>query len=338
MRSARIQQAGLEHDLVIEERRDPEPTDNQVVIEVEACGVCHRDLIDRAGRFPFMVTPITPGHEAVGRVIARGGDVTEWQVGDRVASMHRDFCGECGPCKQGEISLCQSAASVLGLIIDGGYSQRLLAPEHCFYRMPDSLDAAQAAVLHCTFGTAFRGLSHFGQLGAGQHALITGANGGVGSAAVQIARRLGADVTAVVRDVSHRGFLEELGATRVLVDDGGGFHKRLDGEQADVVLDCVGQATFNASLRSARVGGRVVVVGNVMADKAQLNLGYLITRGIQLIGSSGATRANMVGLLALHEAAPFSIPIDRSLPLDEADAAQRAVAAGGLRGRIVLRP
>lgn len=338
MLSARIEQTGFEQDLGLEELPDPEPTGNQVVIEVEACGVCHRDLIDRAGRFPFMTTPITPGHEAVGHVIACGPDVTEWRVGDRIASMHRDFCGQCPPCREGQISLCQSAASVLGLIIDGGYAQRLVAPERCFYRASTEMTGPEAAVMHCTFGTAYRGLNHFGGLGPGQQALITGANGGVGSAAIQIATRLGAEVTAVVRDAAHEGFLKELGATRVLVDDGGGFHKLVGEQQADVVLDCVGQITFNASLRSLRVGGRLIVVGNVVADRAQLNLGYLITHGIQLIGSSGATRSDMEGLLALHREKPFSIPIDRSLPLSKADAAQRMLAAGGLRGRIVLVP
>ncbi|MBW1758654.1 MAG: alcohol dehydrogenase catalytic domain-containing protein [Deltaproteobacteria bacterium] len=87
--------------------------------------------------------------------------VTDWSIGDRVASTHRDYCGQCEPCKRESGSLCQGAAGVLGLMIDGGYASHLLAPERCFYAMADDIPAAEAAVLHCTFGTAY-GSAGFG--------------------------------------------------------------------------------------------------------------------------------------------------------------------------------
>jgi len=206
------------------------------------------------------------------------------------------------------------------------------AAMHC-----DVCPAAHAAVLHCTFGTAYRGLARFGGVGPGQHVLVTGANGGVGVAAIQVAVRLGARVTAVVRDAAHTDALTALGAARVIVDAGDRFHKRLAGAPVDVAMDCVGPPTFNASLRSVRPGGRVIVVGNVVQDKAALNLGYLVTRGVQLIGSSGATRDDMRELIALQQAQPFTPVIEAELDLDDADRAQRRVRAGGLRGRLVLR-
>lgn len=328
---------GWEKDLQLEEEAPPDaaPPPGQILVEVEATGVCYRDLIDRAGRFAFIQLPVTPGHEAVGTVVGTGAGVEDWSVGDRVASMHRDYCGSCEPCSLGKTSLCVGAASVLGILVDGGYSTHLQAPERAFYGVPKALPPPHAAILHCTFGTAYRGLAGFGELGRGMRAVITGANGGVGAAAIQVASRLGAHVTAVVRDQRHRAFLTALGADHVIVDAGNNFHKQL--APAHVVMDCVGEPTFNASLRSLNVGGRLVVVGNIVPARAELNLGYIITRGIQIAGSSGATRADMTEVLALHEARPFRFDVE-TLPLAEADSAQRRLRQGGCQGRLVLVP
>jgi D-arabinose 1-dehydrogenase-like Zn-dependent alcohol dehydrogenase len=337
MRRARLMEVGFARDLAVEEAPPTAPpVRDEIVVAVEACGVCHRDLIDRAGRFAFLRTPITPGHEAAGRVVAVGPEVTDWKVGDRVASMHRDSCGRCDACKAGETSLCLAAAAVLGLIVDGGYATEVKAPQRAFYRLPEDLDAAQAAIFHCTVGTAYRGLRRAGALAAGARVLVTGANGGVGLAAIQVASRHGASVIAVVRKEEHRGIAAEMGAAHVVVDAGDRFHKQLPGGPVDAALDCVGAPTFNAALRSLRVGGRIVAVGNVVEQRVDVNLGYLITRGLQVTGSSGATRAEMDELVALHRSRPFQVPIHARLPLEQADRGQRMVLAGGLHGRIVL--
>lgn len=336
---ARMSATGWDADLAIEPAGPrPAPVRDTVVVVVEACGVCHRDCIDRAGRFAFIRVPITPGHEAVGRVVAVGPGVTEWKVGDRVASMHRDACRDCDACAIGETSLCARAAAVFGLMVDGGYASWMIAPERALYRVPDEIPAALAAVFHCTLGTAYRGLVRGGALAAGMRVLVTGANGGVGAAAVQVATRLGAKVVAVIRTPAHQRLVEELGAAAVVVDGGGSFHKRLPGGPVDVAIDCVGAPTFNAALRSLKLGGRIVAVGNVVDARVELNLGYVITHGARITGSSGATRRDMDELLSLHAQQPFRVPIHAELPLAEADRAQRLVARGGLAGRIVLVP
>jgi len=334
---ARLRELGWDADLDVEDAPRPTARPGEIVIEVEACGVCGRDCIDRAGRFAFVQLPITPGHEAAGRVVEIGAGVTQWKVGDRVGSMHRDSCGDCPACAAGDTSLCMRAAAVLGLLIDGGYARWLVAPENTFYRVPDGLEPALAAVLHCTLGTAYRGLSRAGAR-AGHRVLVTGANGGVGVAAIQVATRLGAEVIAIVRRADHAAIAEQMGAAKVIVDDGHGFHKRIPGAPIDVAIDCVGAPTFNSALRSLGVGGRVVAIGNVVDARVEVNLGYVITRGLQITGSSGATRADMAAVLAMHAERPFDVPIHARLPLADADRAQRMVAAGGLRGRIVLLP
>ena len=335
---ARLTSFGWDEALVYEERAEPPQAlaADQVLIEVEACGVCHRDLIERAGRFPFLRLPITPGHEVAGRVLEVGSRVTGFEPGDRAGTLHRDHCGACTSCVAGHTSLCASASWVFGILADGGYASVLRAPERALYALPEDLPPEQAAVLHCTFGTAYRDLAVLGQVKQGERVLITGANGGVGSAAIQIAVRLGAEVSAVVRDPAQQGFVSALGAAHVVVDAGDAFHRKVS--DMDFALDAVGQATFNSSLRTLRVGGRMVVVGNIVPERAELNLGYVITRGLTLIGGSGATARDMAALLALHREQPFEIPIHARLPLSEADRAQRRVREGRLRGRVVLVP
>ena len=150
-RRVRMLETGFTRELELVEAPVPEPSGSQVLVAVEACGVCYRDTIDRSGRFAFIQLPVTPGHEAVGRVVAVGSDVQHWKVGDRVATMHRDSCGTCPSCRAGDTSLCPFAASVLGLLVDGGYSSHVIAPERCFYAMPEEIPAEMAAILHCTY-------------------------------------------------------------------------------------------------------------------------------------------------------------------------------------------
>jgi len=176
-----------------------------------------------------------------------------------------------------------------------------------------------------------------GRLERGERVLITGANGGVGAAAIQIASRLGAHVIAVVREERRRAFVDSLGASEVIVDASDRFHSSV-AFSVDLALDTVGVSTFNGALRSLRVGGRLVVVGNIAPEKFPLNLGYVITNGLTIIGGSGATPTDMAALLALHRASPLRMPIARTLPLAEADEAQRLLRAGSIEGRVVLTP
>lgn len=335
-RRAVLESTGWDRSLSIQSRDSlPQPGADEVLVEVGACGVAYRDVIDRSGRIPFLFPPVVPGHEAAGRVLSVGADVTRWKPGDAVATLHRDHCGACARCEEGETSLCEQAARVFGLTVDGGYQTHMAAAESALYAVPDDMPVEHAAILNSTFGTAYRALNRFGGLRDGQRVVITGANGGVGSAGVQIAVRQGARVTAVVRRQEHVAFVEELGAHEVIVDDACSFHKQM-GYRADVTLDCVGQPTFNASLRATHVGGGLAVVGNITDERAQVNLGYIVVNDIRVVGSTGATPRDLEALLALHARAPLTFHIEQRLPLEQADAGQRAVRAGNRRGRIVL--
>lgn len=327
-----MRQTGFDSPLEIDDGDARAPGPGEIQVAVEACGVCYRDLIDRAGRIPYMQLPVVPGHEAVGRVTALGDGATDFAIGDRVATMHRDCCGGCSACASGETSLCDSAYNVFGLLADGGYATGLTAPQSAFYRAADDMDAGTAATLHCTYGTAWHALHRLGKPSG--RLLVTGANGGVGAAAIELGARIGMEVVAVVRDARHEAFVRERGATEVIVSDGP-FHKSMS-STVDIALECVGEPTFNSSLRSLRFGGAVIVIGNIVPERARLNLGFIVTRGLRIAGNNGATRADMAELLALHAEAPIAAQIDTLMPLAEAEAAQQRVRAGGLQGRIVL--
>jgi D-arabinose 1-dehydrogenase-like Zn-dependent alcohol dehydrogenase len=337
MKRIRMDALGWDEPMVVEEQPDPPaPTGTEVVVAVEACGVCHRDLIDRGGGIPFMKLPITLGHEATGRVHAIGPDVTRWQLGDRVATLHRDSCGTCDVCRDGEDTLCPNGFHALGIVADGGYATHLTLPERALYAIPDSLPTAEAAILNCTYGTAFRGL-RAGGCAPGRTVVIVGAAGGVGSAAVEVAARMGARVVAVIRDAGRRDYVTALGAHAVVVDQGDGFHKVDETADADVVLDCVGEPTMNASLRSLRLGGTVVVIGNIVPEKRlSLNLGLVIVKALHMIGSSGASPRDMADLLELRGDQPFAMTL-HEVPLDDAESAHQQLRQGGVPGRLVLR-
>jgi len=328
---------GWEEDLAIEPQARPAaPTGEDVLVRLEACGICHRDLIDRSGRFPFLQAPIVPGHEAAGTVVAVGSQVTQFQVGDLAGTLHRDHCGVCGVCDEGETSLCEQAFHVFGLLADGGYATWLKAPQKSLYSMPHDMDFATGAILPCTFGTAWRGLTRFGSPQAGDRVLITGANGGVGSAALQLCQRLGLVAVAVIRDEQHEAFCREQGAVEVVISPSGRFHESLPGGPVDLALECVGEATFNSSLRCLKMGGGLSVIGNVQEARAKLNLGLVVVKGLRIAGSSGATHATMKALTTLHEQQPLIPAIAARYPLEEADRAQRTLKAGGVQGRLIL--
>jgi D-arabinose 1-dehydrogenase-like Zn-dependent alcohol dehydrogenase len=331
-------EAGWDHPLeCVEADQLPEPPPGWVRIKVECCGVCHRDLIDRSGRVPFVNFPVTPGHEACGYVEALGEGVERWALGDRVATLHRDACGSCAACIQAEPSLCIGATQIFGITIDGGYGSHLLAPESALFAVPDSLDARLAATLACTYGTAWRALSRHGAPSAGDVVVVVGAHGGVGRCAVELAKRLGAEVVAVVRRDRDDG-LGALGADHLIVNQDGRFHKQIPCAPAKVVVDCVGAATFNASLRCLGVGGRLVLVGNIDAQRSELQLGRMIVYGLQVVGSSGANHAELETLLDWHAEQPLSPSFGASYGVLDADRAMRDLQAGGCCGRLIIDP
>lgn len=337
MRAIVIREPGGPEKLELSEWPIGEPGRGQVRVRVAACGVCYRDIVDRLGKYPFMRRPVVTGHEIGGVVEAVGPGVTAFAIGDRVASTHRPPCGECDECTTGNEARCVGSPVMYGLTADGGYAEQALLWESSMVKVPDQVSLEAASFLHCTAAVALRALGVQGGLTAGQTVLITGATGGVGIHAVQIAKILGARVIAVTSQADKRSALVEYGADEVIVSAPDAIHKQVV-PTVHLALDLVGVPTINSAMRTLRPGGRLVVVGNVTQERVEVNPGYLIVKEITLAGSALASRDDLRQVFAWVAEGKLRPVIAGRRPLEEAAAAQAALSDKRIIGRQVLVP
>lgn len=336
MKAVVLSKTGPADNLELLDIDRPQPSAGHVLVRVRAAGVCYRDIIDRRGGFPFMKLPVVPGHEFAGEVEAVSDDVTSVAAGDRVVNLHRAPCGECEYCIAGHEPRCNRALFAFGLSHDGGYAEYVSAPAGCLVPLPESIPFSAGCFLACTAGVALRAMRTHGRLESGQRVLITGASGGVGLHAVQIAKAMGASVTAITSSADKVEALERLGADSVVVSEDLRFHKKVS--RVDVALDCVGTPTINASLRSLEPVGRCVVVGNVTTERVEVNPGLVILNELTLVGSAGCNRADLVDVMAWIESGELEPVIADTLPLGSAADAHRRLEQRQVTGRIVLEP
>ncbi|CAB1369630.1 quinone oxidoreductase family protein [Denitratisoma oestradiolicum] len=342
MKAVVLQQVGDPSRLVYQEVPTPTVTPGHVLVRVHACGVGYRDVIDRRGDVPMIRTPIIPGHEFAGEVMAIGPGVERWSVGDRVLNLYTASCGHCEHCLGGDERRCLLGNETFGLTADGGYAEYVLAHERGLERLLPDIPYDVAATLYSATGVGFNNTAHAAGVVLGERVLVTGASGGVGSAALQTAKLLGATVWAVTSSVAKADSLRALGADHVIVNGTGDFHKQVmaetGGEGVDAAIDCVGAPTLNGCLRSLRAHGRVVVVGNVDARRFELNLGYILVRSLSIIGSDNITRSALRQTMELVRDGRLRPLIHARLPLAEAAEAHRLLDARGATGRVVLIP
>ncbi|HEY1433739.1 MAG TPA: alcohol dehydrogenase catalytic domain-containing protein, partial [Thermoanaerobaculia bacterium] len=161
MRAVQVPAAGKGLEAI--EREIPEPGAGSVRVKVEACGICHSDVLTTEGHWPGIAYPRVPGHEIAGVVDAVGAGVTAWKKGDRAGiGWHGGSCGHCDSCRRGDYLTCRVALLVPGIAYDGGYEEYVVAPSGALARIPDALTAAEAAPLMCAGVTTFNPLRHSG--------------------------------------------------------------------------------------------------------------------------------------------------------------------------------
>jgi D-arabinose 1-dehydrogenase-like Zn-dependent alcohol dehydrogenase len=340
MRAIVLHEPGPPEHLRLEERERPTPGPGEALVRVRAAGVCYRDCIDRRGGFPFMKRPVVPGHELAGEVVAVG-DGVEIAPGSRVVNVHRAPCGACRYCNAGEEPRCERSSAMFGLTIDGAYAEHVLAPAGSLVPLPAEIEHAQGCFLACTAGVALRALERHAKLRPGETVLVTGASGGVGLHALGVARALGAHTIAVTSSEAKAAELTRRGADEVVCSPALDFHKEVrarTGGGVDVVLDCVGTPTLNASVRSARPLGRVVVAGNVTTERFALNPGWIILSEVSIAGTSGCSRADLTRVLAWVAEGRLTPALAERLPLERAADAHRMLEEKAVTGRLVLEP
>jgi acryloyl-coenzyme A reductase len=319
-----------------------QPAGDQVLLRVEACGVCYHDVLVRTGTFrQYVELPLIPGHELAGVVEAVGPDVLEIRPGDRVASTNRETCGHCRWCRSGHEPQCRHQR-FFGHNIAGGYAELTLARENSLVVVPPSIAPETAAILSCAVGTEMHALKTIGRIQAGDVVAITGAGGGLGIHGVQLARLAGATVIAITTSPAKVDVLGEQGADEVLVvEKGERFDKRLRAiapRGIDIICDNVGEPVFASCFPSLAVEGRYVFVGQLNDREISLNPAWLLLHETRLVGSRSSTRAELADLVQLVADGRLSPVVEQVLPLSEAANAHELVERSAMTGRLVLTP
>lgn len=332
MTAAVVQEPG---DISIEEVPVPEPGAGEVLIAVEASGVCHSDVFTVEGQSPGVAFPRIPGHEVVGTVVATGDGVTTAAEGDRVGvGWHGGYCGACDSCRRGDLNMCDDGEAT-GVGRDGGHAEYMAAQEEACAAVPDALEATDAAPMLCAGVTTFNALRHTDAT-MGDTVAVIGV-GGLGHLAVQYADAAGFETIAVDRSPD-TAYLEELGADHVVDAEGEDVAARLDAfGGADVALVTAPAAdAIEGAVQGLAEDGEVTVVG-IPGEAVELDVLDLIdTRGAVSGWASGHAKDSED---TLDFAALKDVHSDvEEYALHDYEEAYRTMMAGEVRSRAVIVP
>jgi NADPH:quinone reductase-like Zn-dependent oxidoreductase len=340
MKAVRIHQFGGPEVLTYEDVPDPKPRKDQVLIRVRACSMNHLDIFVRGG-LPGVNLPHIMGSDIAGEIVELGEYVTDLKVGQRVLIAPMHFCNHCAKCVAGLQNQCRHF-TVLGNGVDGGNCELFAAPRVNVIPIPDSLDFNQAASVSLVFVTAWHMLTGRAAIRPGQTVLVLGANSGVGIAAIQIAKLFHARVIATAGDDRKIVRARELGADFVInhyqQKISQEVRKITNSEGADIVIEHVGKATWEESVRSLKAGGTLVTCGATTGPKVDLDLRFLFSRQLALLGSYMGTMSELHEVLSHVFAGRLKPVIDRTFPLKEIRAAHEYLEKSQMFGKIVLNP
>ena len=342
MKAVVVNQFGGPEVLHLEDRPIPQPGAGEVLVRIKCCGVCHLDLILRSGMRSRVKPPRVLGHELAAVVTAVGEGVEGFAVGDRVASFNFQACGRCDDCLRGRPSLCRQTNGDIGQTRDGGYAEYAVLLAGNLVKLPEGMPFEHACLAACVYAPPYKSIMHVGRISAGQSVVITGASGGLGLAAIQITKALGARSIAITSSEGKAAKLKALGADEVIVSGDGNFgdevRKLTGGRGVDLVLELIGSPTFRGSMRSLAPGGRIAVVGELHGTPVEINLGLLIIKEFELHGVQSANREELQEVLAFMHRHKLEPVIWKSLPLDRAGDAHRELANREVVGRVLLVP
>ncbi len=342
MKAALFRKHGPVENLEVGDVPTPTPGPGEVLVRVRAAALNHLDLHVRAGIPGLKLDlPHIGGSDIAGEIEAAGVGVEGWREGQHVVVNPGLWCGQCEFCREGEESLCVNFR-IIGEHVRGGLAEYVVVSANNLFRIPDHYPFEQAAAVPLVFMTAWRALIGQGRLRPGESVMILGAGGGVGSAAIQIAKFAGAKVYAASRTEEKRRQALDLGADEVL-DSSDDFARdlwtRTGKRGVDIVLENVGAATWDRSLRCVVKGGRIVTYGATTGPMVQIDLRPLFWKQYAIIGSTMANRAEAETVLRLlFYDRRFQPVVDRVLPLSEIQTAHRLLELGEQFGKIVLVP
>jgi len=332
MKAVQVPRPGGDFELV--ERDVPEPGPEQVRIRVQACGVCHSDVVTKEGIIPGISYPRVPGHEVAGVIDKLGGAVKGWREGERVGiGWHGGQDGTCTQCRRGDFINCANAL-VCGVSYDGGYQEFMVAPVEALARMPESLDAAEAAPLMCAGVTTFNALRHSGALPSDLIA-VQGV-GGLGHLGVQFAKKCGFRVAAIGRGGDKAALAQKLGAD-VYIDSARGDAalelQKLGGARAILATATDGKA-MSSLIPGLGANGTLIVAG-APADPLEIPAYWLIAGKKRIQGWASGLPTDSEDTLRFAELTGVR-PMIEKYPLAKAAEAYARMISGAAQFRAVL--
>lgn len=324
--------------LAIEEVDQPQPGTGEVLIRVEACGVCHSDVHvadgDWAQFAKIVKTPLIPGHEIAGVVVEKGAGVQDLQIGERVGVPWIHWtCGECEFCREGNENLCRRQ-KITGVTVDGGYAEFVKAPASHVVTIPDCLPSLQAAPLFCAGVTVYRALKRASML-AGQRLAVFGI-GGLGHLAVQFGQALGVEIVAIDISEEKLALARSLGASATInaaahdaikeLRSRGGVHVAL--------VTSAARASYDTAFHCLRPTGTLVAVG-LPAEPICFPAILMAAGEIRIQASTVGTRQDLREVLAMAATGKVRCQV-ASRPLADANEALNQLRRGQVSGRLVL--
>ena len=334
-----------DRSLTVEDVPVPEPGPLDVLVKVEACGICLSDVHLIDGSFPAVTEIVTPGHESAGIVAKTGELVTGWKEGDRVVLMGGRPCMTCERCTTGRMDTCRQI-QLLGFHYDGAWAEYVVAPYFTLVAAPDGVELEEAAILADAVATPYAAITERAALRPGETIGLWGI-GGLGTHAVQIARMVGASLIVAVDPLpSARERALKVGADVALDPTAGDVVSEIraltGGEGLDVTLDLVGKnAVLQQAVGALAAGGRAVMVG-ISIDALELGPSILLAVQRQTImGHLGYSKANLEELVKLLGAKRLDLTTSISdvMPLEQVpDGVRRLAEKDGDPVRLIVKP
>ena len=337
MRAAIFETPGLDNLKVIDNAEEPKIKDHDVLIKIKTAGVNPIDNIVVSGMLPQIVPfPHIPGAESSGVVEQIGSHVSNdnLKVGDRVVVHNKVFDGTCDMCLNGLDMICRNGG-LIGAITNGGFAEYISVPERNVFKVPDDLNWDVAASLPVASLTPYHALNE-ASVKLNEFLLVFGASGSTGMIAVQLAKKMGARVIAVSRD---NWIKTDFGADHVIND----YDKVVEqvkeitrGNMAEVVMNSLGIGTWQSSVESVGINGRLVTFGGLTGADVKLNVQSLYRKQIKIIGSTGGTRKELQDLITIASKEGLKVKVWKKFKLDEVKEALQALFAKERDGRILL--
>lgn len=318
----------------------PVPGSGEVLVKLKAAALNRLDVWVRNGWPGIKLEyPHIPGADGAGNIAALGPGVQDWEVGERVVINSNLGCGRCEYCITGFDNRCVSW-ELLGETVRGTYAEYVVVPATNIYPLPAGFDEHIAAAAGLVFHTAWHSLISRAHVSPGESVLVVGASGGVNTAAIQIAKLVGATVYVVGSSAEKLALAESLGAD-YLIDRSKeenwskSVYTITKKRGVDVVVDNIG-TTFPLSFRAARKGGRILTVGNTGGPKFEIDNRFIFAKHLSIIGSTMGTRSDFASVMELVFSGALKPALDRAYPLHQARQAQERLEAGEQMGKITL--